>query len=386
MTNITIWLLSKGLSNDRLCIGGELLDNMLCKKFFSEKGAANIMRQLLSAVAYCHSKKVVHRDLKLENLLFSSHDKDAALKIIDFGAAQVLNSDIKLSARIGTPLYIAPEVLSGEYTKSCDIWSCGVILYILLSGLPPFSASCEAELYKKIKRAQYKLTGPRWKVLSKEAKDLVHRMMKRDPERRYSALEALNHPWIINNCSDDANRSEAKSLLTEVASFNPEYNLQQVVLLYIVSQLLSDKEKMKVHSLFLSLDKDKDGKLCIEELMQGYKECFGRACPTEKELERIIQKVNASGNDYLELTEFAVAAINKRKILSTKRLIAAFKMFDRDSNGVISADDLKELLCKEANIPDEHWKELIREVDLYGDEQISFKGFTTMMYKLIENV
>ena len=109
-------------------------------------------------------------------------------------------------------------------------------------------------------------------------------------------------------------------------------------------------------------------------------------CPTEKELERIIQKVNASGNDYLELTEFAVAAINKRKILSTKRLIAAFKMFDRDSNGVISADDLKELLCKEANIPDEHWKELIREVDLYGDEQISFKGFTTMMYKLIENV
>ena len=344
------------------------------------------MRQLLSAVAYCHSKKVVHRDLKLENLLFSSHDEDAALKIIDFGAAEILNPDTKLSACIGTPLYIAPEVLSGEYTKSCDIWSCGVILYILLSGLPPFSASCQAELYKKIKRGQYKITGPRWKILSKEAKDLVHHMMKRNPEKRYSALEALNHPWIIKNCSDNVNRSEAKTLLTEVASFNVEYNLQQAVLLYIVSQLLSDKEKMKANSLFLLLDKDKDGKLCIEELIQGYKECFGRACPREKELERIIQKVNGSGNDYLELTEFVMAAINKRKILSTKRLIAAFRMFDRDSNGVISADDLKELLGKEANIPDEHWKELIREVDLDGNEQISLKRFITMMYKLIENL
>eukprot|EP00826_Nyctotherus_ovalis_P058284 TRINITY_DN7999_c0_g1_i10.p1 TRINITY_DN7999_c0_g1~~TRINITY_DN7999_c0_g1_i10.p1 ORF type:complete len:449 (-),score=72.14 TRINITY_DN7999_c0_g1_i10:75-1421(-) len=373
------------VSKRRLCTGGELLDRIIGKKFFSERDAAQMMRQLLSAVAYCHSKRVVHRDLKLENLLLSSHAENASLKIIDFGMAQTFDSDSKMSARIGTPLYIAPEVLSRSYTEKCDIWSCGVILYMLLSGLPPFISSNEVELYQKIQRCIYTMSGARWNGISKEAKDLVQRILVRDPERRYSALEALSHPWIQGYCESSLDCSEARTLLTEVTSFNPKCKLQQAVLVYIVSQLLSDKEKMKVHSLFLSLDKDKDGRLCVDELMEGYKECFGERCPEKRKLQEMMKRIDVAGDGYIELTEFAMAAINKKKLLSTKRLIAAFKLFDLDGNGLISAEEIKQVLGKGVNVSDEHWKELVREVDLDGDGQISLEEFITMMYSPIKD-
>lgn len=355
--NVIIWLLSKSKLNGRLCTGGELLDRVLGRKFFSEEDAAHVMRQLLSAVAYCHSRKVAHRDLKLENLLFSSHDKDAALKIADFGMAT--NCEVEMTTRIGTPLYIAPEVLTRSYTEKCDVWSCGVILYMLLSGLPPFVASSEVELYQKIQRGIYSLTGPRWNGVTKGAIDLLQNMMMRDPKKRFSALEALNHPWIQGNCIDCFDYSEAKTLLTELTAFRTEYKLQQAALLYIVSQLLSDKEKMKVHSLFLSLDKNMDGKLSIEELMQGYKDCFGEDYLEEAKLRAIIQKADVAGNGCIELTEFVMATINKKKILSTKRLIAAFKIFDTNGDGMISADELKYILGKETNVANEDRKSVV---------------------------
>lgn len=343
-----------------------------------------MMRQLLSAVAYCHSKRVVHRDLKLENLLLSSHAENAALKIVDFGMAQTLDCAAKMSARIGTPLYIAPEVLARSYTEKCDVWSCGVILYMLLSGVPPFVAPNEVELYQKIQRCMYTMSGTRWSGVSKEARNLVQRMLVRDPERRCSALEALSHPWIQGFCESRLDCSEARTLLTEATSFRPECKLQEAVLVYIVSQLLSDKEKMKVHSLFLSLDKDKDGKLCVDDLMEGYKECFGERCPERRKLEEMMKRIDIAGDGYIELTEFVMAAINKRKLLSTKRLVAAFKLFDLDGNGLISAEEIKQVLGKGVNVSDEHWKDLVREFDLDGDGQISLEEFITMMYSLIK--
>eukprot|EP01022_Parablepharisma_sp_SALTPOND_P021128 TRINITY_DN405_c0_g1_i1.p1 TRINITY_DN405_c0_g1~~TRINITY_DN405_c0_g1_i1.p1 ORF type:complete len:381 (-),score=53.11 TRINITY_DN405_c0_g1_i1:1145-2287(-) len=369
--------------NNRLCIGGELFDRLAKEKTLSERDAAHIMKQLLSAVVYCHGKKVVHRDLKPENLLLDSPDKNANLKVIDFGTSQVFAPGRKMSAKIGTPLYIAPEVLSKSYTEKCDVWSCGVILYVLLSGRQPFSGATEYEVYQKIRCGVYTTTGHRWEAVSRAAKDLVRNMMLYDPSQRYSALEALNHPWIQGKCKEKLNVDEAKILLNDLRSFSAQHKLQQAVLTYIVSQLITNKEKELFQSVFMSLDKDKDGKLGKEELIQGYKEIFGEGYPVEEEIEKIMEHIDIDGNGYIDLTEFVVATINKKNLLSRERLVAAFNMFDRDGSGAISADEVKEVLGVGANIPDEHWKEVIREVDQNGDGEVSLEEFITMMHKLL---
>jgi len=344
------------------------------------------MKQLLSAVVYCHAKNVVHRDLKPENLLMDTPDKNATLKVIDFGTSQVFDNKHKMSTKIGTPMYIAPEVLNKSYTEKCDVWSCGVILYVLLSGSQPFAGTSEYEVYQKIKRGVYTMTGHRWEAVTKTAKDLVKNMMLYDPSQRYSALEALNHPWIQGTASKEKIPSdETKSLLGDLRSFSAQHKLQQAALTYIVSQLITSKEKEQFQSVFMSLDKDKDGKLGKEELIQGYREFFGEGFPAEEEVEKIMEHIDIDGNGYIDLTEFVIATIDKKNLLSRERLISAFTMFDRDGSGAISAEEVKEVLGVGTNIPDELWKGVIKEVDQNGDGEISLEEFITMMQKLLQH-
>ena len=360
-----------------------MFDRLAKEKVLLESDAANIMKQLLSAVVYCHNKNVVHRDLKPENLLLDTPDKNATLKVIDFGTSQVFDPNRKMSTKIGSPMYIAPEVLSKSYTEKCDVWSCGVILYVLLSGTQPFSGTSEYEVYQKIRRGVYSMTSHRWEAVSKPAKDLVKNMMLYDPNQRCSALEALNHPWIQNTCKEKVSMDETKTLLSDLRTFNAQHKLQQAALTYIVSQLITSKEKEQFQAIFLTLDKDKDGKLGKDELIKGYKEIFGEGYPAEEEVEKIMSHIDIDGNGYIDLTEFVMATINKKNVLSRERLVAAFSMFDRDGSGAISAEEVKSVLGAGCDIPDEHWQGVIKEVDQNGDGEISLEEFITMMQKLL---
>lgn len=371
--------------NFRYCAGGEVFDALGMRKTLTEYDIATIMKQLLSAVAYCHSKSVVHRDIKPENLLFDTQGKDATLKVIDFGMSQIFNPGLKMSVKIGTPLYIAPEVLSKSYTEKCDLWSCGVILYVLLSGTHPFTGSSEEELFRKIRRGKFSMSAPCWEFISRDAIDLIKKMITVDPNRRCSALEALKHPWIQGTCKDKVYSTKVKALLNGLRTFTTQYKLQQAVLQYIVTQLISDKEKKQFQTIFVSLDKDNDGKLGREELIEGYKEIFGEGYPAEEKVDEIIKQIDSSNSGYIELTEFIVATMNKRNLLSMNRLVAAFNMFDKDGSGGITAEEVKEVLGVGENISIENWEEVIKEVDLNGDGEISLNEFITMMYKLLEN-
>jgi len=340
------------------------------------------MRQLLSAVVYCHKNNVAHRNLKPENLLFDSQEQSATLRVIDFGMSQVFAPDIKMSVKIGTPLYIAPEVLLKSYTEKCDVWSCGVILYILLSGSPPFTGSNEDELYRKIHRGMYSLSGPKWDSISKSVKELIKNMIMVDTNKRYSALQALKHPWIQGSSNKKIDTTEAKSLLNGLRTFTTQYRLQQAALEFIVSQLITNKEKKQFQEIFMSLDKDCDGKIGKGELIQGYKEIFGEGYPAEEEVNKIMAQIDISGDGYIDLTEFIVATMSKKSLLSRNRLVAAFNMFDKDGSGGISADEIKEVLGVGSNICDSHWKDIIEEVDLNGDGEITLDEFVKMMQKL----
>ena len=180
----------------RLCTGGELFERIASEEYFSERDAANITKQVLSAINYCHSRNIVHRDLKPENLLLDTGGENPRVTIIDFGTSGVFDPEKRMSQKFGTPYYIAPEVLKRNYDQKCDLWSCGVILYILLCGYPPFNGANDKQIVASVLKGEFSLDEIEWNPISDGAKDLVKRLLTYDPAERISALDALNHSWI----------------------------------------------------------------------------------------------------------------------------------------------------------------------------------------------
>jgi calcium-dependent protein kinase len=173
-----------------LCTGGELFDRIIAKTqtpegHYLEQDAAKLIKSILEAIAYCHERHIVHRDLKPENFLFVSDDEDAPIKIIDFGLSRFEEraNDI-MRTKVGTPYYVAPEVLKKKYTKSCDIWSIGVITYILLCGYPPFYGDSDNQIFESVKAGKFDFPSPEWDTISDAAKDFVCYMLKLDPSKR----------------------------------------------------------------------------------------------------------------------------------------------------------------------------------------------------------
>ena len=179
-----------------ICKGGELFDEIVSRGKFTENDAALLMKQVLSCINYCHKNKIVHRDLKPENILLEQNKAFDQIKIIDFGTSLVFDENSTLNEKLGTPYYIAPEVLAKAYGPKCDIWSCGVITYIVLSGIPPFNGSSDQEIMKKVKIGKFSFSDPVWNSISDKAKDFITTLLTKDPKQRPTAEEALQHPWI----------------------------------------------------------------------------------------------------------------------------------------------------------------------------------------------
>mmetsp|Transcript_25446 Transcript_25446/g.19193 ORF Transcript_25446/g.19193 Transcript_25446/m.19193 type:complete len:199 (-) Transcript_25446:283-879(-) len=176
--------------------GGELYDELLNNGRLVEKNAAVLMRELLMAVSYMHKRGVVHRDLKPENILLEENKDFGQIKVIDFGTAAILKEGQKLEDRIGTPYYIAPEVLDNQYDEKCDLWSCGVIAFQLLTGVKPFNATNDKDVLKQIIAGKIDFGEILWGGVAEEAKDFVQKLLQYDPNARMTALEALEHPFI----------------------------------------------------------------------------------------------------------------------------------------------------------------------------------------------
>jgi len=203
-----------------LMLGGELFDRIVRKTFYNEKEARDLVKILLSTVKYMHENSIVHRDLKPENLLLTSDHDDASIKIADFGFARQLKGGAGLKTQCGTPGYVAPEILRNEeYGKPVDMWSCGVITFILLGGYPPFHEEKQANLFKKIKSGDFTFHPEYWTHVSDEAKDLIKQCLTVDAKKRITAEQAFNHPWV--HVDDDvlANKN-LNTNLTEFRRYN----------------------------------------------------------------------------------------------------------------------------------------------------------------------
>ena len=205
--------------------GGELFDRIVEKTYYDEKEARDLSTILLKTIRFCHDKNIVHRDLKPENLLLASKEEDITIKIADFGFAVKSKGPSSLTTQCGTPGYVAPEILSSKpYGKAVDMWSIGVIIFILLGGYPPFSDNNQSRLYKKIKAGQFEFHPDYWTAISSEAKDLITKLLTVDPEKRYSAEQALHHPWI--DLHEDKLASDLNNNLAELKKYQASKKLK----------------------------------------------------------------------------------------------------------------------------------------------------------------
>jgi calcium-dependent protein kinase len=363
-----------------LCEGGELFDMIVEKGSFNEDEAAWVMKQLLSAINYIHTNNIVHRDLKPENILLDMK-KNNIIKIIDWGTARFFEKNKKMNKVSGTPYYIAPEVLFEKYDEKCDVWSCGVIMYILLCGYPPFNGENDNEILNRIKTGKYVFPEEEWDNISDEAKDLIGKMLTFSPADRYSASDCLTHPWLTEHNKRKVDVNFSIKCLNNMKKFHAERKIQQAALTYIVNHLLSKEEKNELLDLFQSFDKNGDGVLSKEEIFEGYKSILGEV-EAAKEVERIMTDIDLDKNGYIDYNEFVMAATNRQKVLNKEKLEATFKMFDKDGNGSISLDEIRSILGN--NFTDQKALEgIIKEVDSNGDGEISLSEFKEIMTKLL---
>jgi calcium-dependent protein kinase len=368
--------------------GGELYDTITSWKTFDEEKAAYIMSQILSAVNYLHKKNIVHRDIKPENMLVENKVKVGKdrkeminIKLIDFGTCNYL-TEKNLTLKVGSPYYIAPEVLKRNYNEKCDIWSCGVILYILLVGYPPFSGNNTTDLLNNVSKGQYSIRSSEWRLVSNDAKDLVSQMLEFDPSKRISAQGALEHPWIKNNDKSKFNSVDQKyfeSVLQNIYEFNAREKLQQATIAYIVHFLYNSKEIEDLKKVFKKLDQNGDGQLTYLELKNGIEYYFGKY-KIEADLNKIIQEIDGDNDGWISYEEFLRVSINQDKLLDEKNLKLAFDRFDLDKDGKLSKDEIKKVLGTTDN---EYINILINYIDDNNDGYINFEEFKNLMNGIV---
>lgn len=363
-----------------LCTGGELYDEVIKRGTYNEKEAATIIKQVLEAVSYCHANFIMLRDIKPDNILIVGRTDN--IKLVEFNASQKFEPGVKISEPYGSLLYIAPEVLMVDYDEKCDIWSIGVILYLILSGTAPFDGENEEEIKKKIIVGDYKLNSPEWVNISDEAKDLIMNLLAYDPSQRIKASTALDHEWFKQNIEyQDATEAVIKAL-TNLKSFKAEQKLQQAAITFIVSQLATGDEMIEIELAFKDLDINMDGKLSLPEIKEGYKKYMPQI--SEQEIDRILEIADADGSGEIDYSEWVVAVIDKVKLLSDNKMRQAFRLFDKDGGGAISPAEIKTVLCLgDKKFDEKIWNDIVNEVDADGSGEIEYEEFKSMMEKLI---
>lgn len=240
---------------------------------FNEKIASAIMKQVINAVMYCHVNGIVHRDIKADNILLLQNKLTAPVKLIDFGISVKFEKDTKLKEKTGTVLYIAPEVIEGSYDEKCDIWSCGVLMYMMLCGMPPFYGADRKEVMQKIKKGKFSFKSKIWSVISSDGKNLIEKMLTYDPEKRPSCREVLSHSWFMKEehvkintevYLDNLNKYEVSESLVQNHS-----QLVQAILTFIITNIVHHDDTKELEKVFKKLDTNQDGKLSEAELIEG---------------------------------------------------------------------------------------------------------------------
>lgn len=357
-----VWLVME------LC-GPELYSRLCQKKSYSEAVAAEVLLQMLQAVNYLHLHNIVHRDLKLENWMYAVGDSER-LKLIDFGFSRVVSgSDETLEMPCGTLHYTPPEVLQRRYTSKCDLWSLGVITYMLLLGRPPFRGENNRRIAAAIVRGEFSREAP-WRRLSSEAQDFVEQLLTKDPSRRPDAQRALEHPWL----SAPARRVEdLGAVLGSLRRFAHGSHLRRAALT-VLAYSLTSRELQDLEATFLALDREGRGTITLASLSGVLRE-GGR---DTAELQRLLQSLDCDDEE-VAYTPFVAAMLATRVRQHEDRVRAAFEAFDREKRGYLTAESLQGLQVSGQAVTKEEAERWIREVDYRGNGVLDYEAFLSAL-------
>ncbi|KAK1416462.1 hypothetical protein QVD17_32253 [Tagetes erecta] len=368
-----------------LCNGGELFDRITKRGSYSEKEAAKIGRQIVNVVHVCHFMGVMHRDLKPENFLMVSEDDEHALKATDFGLSVFIEEGKIYKEKVGSPYYVAPEVLRKRYGKEVDVWSAGVILYILLSGVPPFWGESmivvsegDNGILKRILEGNLDLQSPPWPSISDSAKDLISKMLTKDPKKRITADKALEHPWL----KEDGEASEMpmdSAVLIRMKQFRAMNKLKRLALKVIAENLEPTEEIKGLKHMFKNMDTDGSGSITYEELKSGLSKLGSRL--VESEIQQLMEAADVDKNGTIDYIEFITATMHRHKLDREENVLKAFQFFDRDNSGFITRDELKHSMTQYGMGDEETIDEVLDDVDTNKDGKINYEEFVAMMRK-----
>ena len=376
------------------CKGGKLVSEIRNFAPFDEKYSAYVMYQIFSAVNYCHNMNIIHRDLKPENILIVNRNKKnnyPNIKISDFGMSKVVEKKAIQNKVVGSIYYVAPEVIEKKYNEKCDLWSCGVIMYVLLSKKPPFKGDLNEEIIDNILKGDYDLKSPPFDKISKNALDLIQKLLTKDVKKRISAQEALNHPWFQDQKSKEIyneilNEEVVQKLLNNLKKYKKNSIIQETALAYLVHNFPQMKDVVNACKLFNQIDSNGDGKITEHELYKGLLSKI-KSDTLEEDVRKLYKNLDMDDDGYIEYEEFVRAAVSKDKFMGENVLKFAFRFFDKNNNGKIDFDEIEKVFknsIKDKNHVEEAINKIINEVDLNRDGKISFEEFSRVMKKMLE--
>ncbi|XP_058224819.1 calcium-dependent protein kinase 8-like [Rhododendron vialii] len=359
-----------------LCEGGELFDRIVARGHYTERAAAVVMRTIVEVVETCHRHGVMHRDLKPENFLFANKKESAPLKAIDFGLSIFFKPGERFTEIVGSPYYMAPEVLKCNYGPEIDVWSAGVILYILLCGVPPFWADTEQGVAKAIIRCVIDFKRDPWPKVSDDAKDLIKRMLDSDPKGRLTAQDALEHPWL-QDAKKAPNVPLGETVKARLKQFSVMNKLKKRALT-VIAEHLSVEEMATIKEKFEIMDTNKKGKINLEELRVGVQK-VGHQIP-DVDLQILMEAADVDGDGALNYGEFVAISVHLRKLANDEHLHKAFAFFDLNKSGYIEPEELRAALSGEDDSnSDEVINAIMHDVDTDKDGRISKEEFAAMM-------
>lgn len=361
-----------------LCEGGELLDRILSRGGkYSEDDAKAVIIQILNVASFCHLQGVVHRDLKPENFLFTSKDENSQLKAIDFGLSDYVKPDERLNDIVGSAYYVAPEVLHRSYSTEADIWSIGVIAYILLCGSRPFWARTESGIFRAVLKADPTFDEQPWPALSSEARDFVKRLLNKDPRKRMTAAQALCHPWIKN--SHDM-KVPLDILIFKLMKTYMRSSALRKAALRALSKTLTVDELFYLKEQFTLLEPNKNGTICLDNIKMALTRNATDAMK-ESRVHEFLSSLNALQYRKMEFEEFCGATLSVHQLEALDRweqhARCAYELFEKDGNRAIVIEELASELGLSPSVP---VHAVLHDWIRHTDGKLSFLGFVKLLH------